>query len=219
MMRSSHSLFWSGGGLLLLSHGLSSAQSTPPPAEPAAEQATSLIPELPATPEEEITQSPHLLGIPSWLIVTTLLLIFLLSALAVKAILRSQRKDEPRRPGVDALAEAKEKLARLREESETAPLSEVATRLSLLLREYLAASKSERALFQTREEFLTDEERLRRLREPDRSQTADLLAELGEQQYAPPTPAGAVAHDLIVRTDTLLTHLAQPEPVIDLDHD
>ncbi|WP_411844743.1 hypothetical protein AAFN60_12180 [Roseibacillus persicicus] len=175
---------------------------------PAAEQ-----PESPSLPVELIDPSPHLPGLPGWVMLLLIGIALAIAAGVVALVIQLSRNNETTLTHRQSPFQfALQQLESFRALPENTPLAEITTRISLALRGYLAASKSDSALYQTREEFLTDEERLRHVEEPVRSQTADFLAELSSLQYAPPTSDPEEVTKLIDQGIRILHNLAEPSP-------
>lgn len=169
-------------------------------------------PETPKLPVEVIDPTPHLPSIPAWMILLTLIVIFIPLAFLLFLALKKTATSALAKPGRNPFVFAKENLLALRDLPAETPLADLSTRISLTLRHYLAESKSDSALYQTREEFLTDQERLQHVPEPVKSHTADFLSELSSLQYAPPNSDAAMVSSLIDRSLEALERLAQPEP-------
>lgn len=176
-------------------------------------------PEAPKLPVEIIDPTPHLPGIPGWIILLTILVCVIPLAALVFFLLQKKDGYSFKSPGISPHAEAKVRLEELRELAEQASLAEISTRISLIIRQYLARAKADSALFQTREEFLTDEERLRDVPEPAKGETADFLSELASLQYAPPTKSPEQSMNLIEQGLTTLERLSEPEPPSSESHD
>lgn len=170
-------------------------------------------PEGPSLPVELIDPSPHLPGLPGWVMLLLIGIALAIAAGVVALVIHLSRNSETSLTHRQSPFQfALQQLESFRDLPEETPLSELTTRISLVLRGYLAASKSDSALYQTREEFLTDEERLRHVEEPVRSETADFLTELSSLQYAPPTSDPSQASALIDRGLETLQMLAEPQP-------
>lgn len=189
-------------GLVLPAWG----QESPP--LPDSEQ-----PAVPPLPVELIDPSPHLPGLPGWIMILLILLVLAIAAGLVVLIIRLGSQNGPLHPPrISPYIVARKNLEAFRELPNEIPLAEISTRISLVLRAYLAESKSDSALYQTREEFLTDEDRLRHVPEPTRGETAAFLAELSSLQYAPPSSDATLVNGLIDRSLEVLEALATPMP-------
>ena len=166
-------------------------------------------PAPPALPVEVIDPAPYLPGFPLWVgIIAALLFLVPLILLLLWACSTFRKSPtalhKRKKPAIEI---AREQLALLEQLPEDTPLAEISTRLSILLRQYLAVSKADSALYQTREEFLTDEERLRDVPEPEKGQTADFLSNLANLQYAPPARDQETVSTLLAEGATILNAL------------
>ncbi|MGJ8723077.1 MAG: hypothetical protein ACSHYB_00855 [Roseibacillus sp.] len=209
-------------GLLLTLASLAGAQESiesqlAPQA--SSEALTAEQSEAPKLPVESIDPTPHLPGIPSWLILLGALIVAIPLILLLLFILRKAPLSSLQAPGPSPFDSAKEQLLSLRELPTETPLAEISTRISLALRRFLTQSKSDAALYQTREEFLTDEERLRHVPEPTKSETAHFLSELSSLQYAPPSSDPSQVSTLIEKGLQTLESLHQPEPTLPAAND
>lgn len=206
-------ILWAGLLLALpnLAWAQESIESQLAPAAPAT-SAPSEQPKTPKLPVETIDPSPHLPGVPGWIVLLTALLVAIPLVILAAFLLRKSVLTLPKLSGPSPFALAREQLLALRKLPTETPLAEISTRISLALREFLTKSKSAAALYQTREEFLTDEERLRHVPEPSKSQTAEFLSELSSLQYAPPSSDPAQVEALISKGLQTLESLNQPEP-------
>lgn len=169
-------------------------------------------PNPPAEAIDPIDPSPHLPGLPSWFVVLALVLISAILASVLFLFLKKSVTQGPLKSRKNPLAIARENLLALRDLPAETPLAELSTRISLTLRRYLADSKSDTALYQTREEFVTDEQRLHHVPEPARSETADFLSDLSALQYAPPSLDPNQGQSLIETALQTLDQLSRPEP-------
>ena len=161
---------------------------------------------------EVIDPSPHLPRIPGWFVILTAIIVLLPLGLLVFFFLQKKSPLSLSASSRNPFAFARERLFALKKFPPETPLAEISTCISLIIRQYLAESKSEAALYQTREEFLSDTERLHHIDEPQKSVTADFLSELASLQYAPPSSDPAHSEVLIERSLTNLDGLAQPAP-------
>ena len=188
---------------LLLSAPLLAQESLESQLTPGGQQA----PQPPELPVEVIDPSPYLPGLPGWLILLTVVLL-LAPIIAVLVVILKKNPAFTPKPSRNLLAEARQKLTRLGDLPPETPLSEVATRISLIIRQYLAESKSELALYQTHEEFLTDKKQLTSLDEPVRSKTTDYFNELQAHQYTPTRRDPELSHELIKQGVEVLNTIA-----------
>ena len=201
-------------GLLLILSSLAGAQESvdsqiaPTGAPPSTEQTEESF--KPETPDP----SPNIPGIPGWLILLSALLVTILLVLLLIYLLQKGHLTAIKPSGPTPFQLARERLRALEELPTETPLAEISTRISLTIRWFLTQSKSDPALYQTREEFLTDEERLRHIPEPAKSKTADFLGELATLQYAPPTSDPEQVSTLVEKGLKTLDSLNQPEPTL-----
>ena len=167
-------------GLLLILTSFARAQESvesqlAPPGGPSItpltlpEVANNEQPQEPSLPFETIDPSPHLPGIPGWMILLAALLITIPLVLLIVFLLRKTGHSTIAASGPSPFESARAQLANLRELPSETTLAEISTRISLILRGFLTKSKSDAALYQTREEFLTDEERLRHVTSPQKA--------------------------------------------------
>lgn len=147
-------------------------------------------------PLEVIDPGPNLPGIP----LAIKLSLALIALAIVAALVALIAKRAGRTPSLVTSAHSSLFVARVRmEELQNLPketsLAEIGTRISLILRHYLADSQSENALYQTHEEFNASERRLERLPMEPRQEVTLFLQELADVQYASPAsdPGHAVA--------------------------
>ncbi len=207
------SLLFSTGKLLLpVPFLLTSAMGQESIESQLAPNASTPEAEIPALPIEVIDPSPHLPSFPTWLILLSALLILAPIALIVIAILKNRSHSIIPSGRLNPSAIAWEKLTNLRKLPPQTPLSEIATHISLAIRQYLTDSRLDSSLYQTREEFLTDEDHLAHLENPGKEKTAELLTELASLQYAPPTSDAAQTEMLIEKSLKTLDTLARPKP-------
>lgn len=170
--------------LALPSFGQESLESQlaplPIPGAPTEEQA-----EEAKLPIELLEHSHYLPGFPGWIPVLTALILLVPAALLIWFFAKNFKEKLPSHSKQNHLIEAQRKLSLLRESSPETPLSSIASQISLIIRGYLAHSKSDPSLYQTREEFIQDSQHLTHLSEPVKAKTEDLLEELASLQYAP----------------------------------
>ncbi len=183
----------------------------PPAAASAREQMAAPEPEAPKLPREMLAPSPHLPGIPGWFALLILVLIFIPLGLILFVALKKTNLTGLAQPRMNPFAEARRNLLALRSLPAETPLAELSTRISIVVRKFLTDSKSDSALYQTREEFLTDRQRLHHVLEPAKGKTADFLGELASLQYAPPRADPQQVGALIDKGLRILDLLAQPE--------
>lgn len=165
--------------------------------------------EFPVPPAEAVDASSHLPGLPLWVTLTTMILVALLVALIIWAVLKYRK---PRDYSVSSLASltiARSRMQELQQLPDSTPLAEMGTRISLILRHYLADSQSDNALYQTHEEFNASEDRLQRLPLPLREELSSFLQELANVQYASPASNADYAKSLIAKGVTTLETVAQ----------
>ena len=209
-------------GLLLILTSLAGAQESvesqlAPPAAPATapgNQPASEQPKESSSDLEEVDPSPNVPGIPGWIILLSALLVTVPLVLLLIYLLQKGHLTAIKPSGPTPFQVARKRLHDLKELPTETPLAEISTRISLTVRWFLTQSKSDAALYQTREEFLTDEERLRHIPEPAKSKTADFLSELATLQYAPPTSDPEQVSTLVEKGLKTLDSLNQPEPTL-----
>lgn len=198
------------------------AEQLAPTGQAAAEAQPTPVPEAPKVPElpvEALDPAPHLPGLPGWILALIILLLLALLAGLIFLILKLAGKAKPPlATGVNPRHAAQERLLALRDLPAETPLADLATQISLILRHYLAASKAEKALYQTREEFITSENRLRNLPPAIAEKTTAFLTELSALQYAPPQSDPAQVAGLIERGLTTLDAIATAEPFPPIAH-
>lgn len=198
------------------------AEQLAPTGQAAAKAQATPVPEAPEVPElpvEALDPAPHLPGLPGWITALIILVALALLTGIVLLVLRLAGKAKPplsseRNP----LHAAQERLLALRDLPAETPLADLSTQISLILRHYLAASKAEKALYQTREEFVTSEDRLRNLPPAIAEKTTDFLTELSALQYAPPQTNPEQVAGLIERGLTTLDAIATAEPFPPIAH-
>ena len=91
----------------------------------------------------------------------------------------------------------KEELIMFREEISDLPLADVATRCSLILRDYMRNHIDDRALYETHDEFLLRTEALDHLPGGAREKLAPFLSKLALCKYGPSTVNLAVSGEII----------------------
>ena len=168
--------------------------------------------EFPELSSEEVDPTPHLPGLPGWVYLIILFLALIVIALLgflFFTLLRNNKKISAP-PLRNSLAQAEEKLLALRQYPTETPLAEISTRISIIVRQYLLESKSDSSLYQTREEFHTDEHHLASVPEPAKSETAEFLTDLASLQYAPPKSNPQQIESLIERGLKTLRSIAHP---------
>jgi len=84
--------------------------------------------------------------------------------------------------------------------------------LSLLIREYLQAQLSNKSIFQTHEEFITDHQDLEKLPESARSKLSSYLTSLAQHKYAPNQHLPSQKNKLIRHTESLLRGIDSTVP-------
>ncbi|MEM9080399.1 MAG: hypothetical protein AAGC74_06905 [Verrucomicrobiota bacterium] len=204
---------------------LSPENAPQPPTAPASPAAPTDEPpaptdEPPALPHESLDPTPHLPGLPSWLVnllialaVFTLILLAALIGFLHNLSKQKQTPSSLRNP----YHESRQTLLSLKDQ--TLPLAELATRISLTIRRFLADSRSDPSLFETREEFLANHERLRSLPTQARNRLEELLETLSACQYAPPSSEQTKTNQLLDQAIATLDGLASNEPLTGEDHD
>ena len=107
-------------------------------------------------------------------VVTTILLICF--------IVRKRKTNQTRR---DLLDKARAKLSELKDQSASLKPEMIATRISVILRQYLEAAFEDPALFETNEEFTLRPTALERIHPDVRPQITSNLEQLSELKYEP----------------------------------
>jgi hypothetical protein len=184
------------------------AEALAPGQSSSSQPPSSASPSGPAALETSPETSSQLPGLP---LAETLLALFLLVVIAAVAVwfLWKNRKITPSTSTArNSLVLARERLKALHNLPAETPLAEVATRISLILRHYLAESQSENALYQTHEEFNASEDRLRRMEPKSRKKVSATLEELASAQYTSPTPDANQAKELLARGEATLETIA-----------
>ena len=192
--------------LPLLAHGQESVESQLAP--PSSLQSEAPQPEAPTLPVENIDPSPHLPSIPNWIVLLSIIVVFALLALITFFVLNSRTPARPHKSRSNPLATAKESLLALRKLPKDTPLAEISTRISLIIRGYLAESTADQSLYQTREEFIASEDKLRDLPDLPREKVTLVLDELASLQYAPPKCDAELLDKLIEQGKTTLDAIA-----------
>ena len=178
----------------------------------------------PELPVETIDPKQHLPGLPTWIVIVATILILLFAAgLALLIIKLTKNSASSTSSTQNSLAQAQTQLQALRELSSTTSLSDLSVKISLILRQYLAESKSDKALYQTREEFNASEDRLQNLPAEISNQTSDFLTELASLKYARPVSNPEEVTALIDRGLSTLNLIANAhqelEPSSTVAHD
>lgn len=132
--------------------------------------------------------------------------ILLLLLLAVILIVRKMKRASVSTADIRATAfrEASSALESMTPQS----CREAATRCSLVLRNYLAVTANDPALFETHEEFISRQDSLQALTQPARSAAETVFARLATLKYAPAIP-DAAPMDVIAECRALLATLHQ----------
>lgn len=171
-----------------------------------AQQLTPTGPSASGSPEDEpvplesIDVSPHLPGAPLWITITLGLLVLVLTVALLRFLQKRSRDNvDAEVSPLTALTIARSRMQALHDQTESASLAEVATRVSLTVRQYLADAQSEVALYQTHEEFNASEQRLQRLPMEPRQEVTTFLQELADVQYASDSGDGVLAKSFVVR--------------------
>lgn len=168
------------------------------------------IPEPVSTelPHDNLDPSQHLPGLPWWVAPLGFLALLALAAVAFK-FLRRDRSPSPRSDqSLPPLQQARQALNELNEQGENLDVPTFATKLSLILRTYLATAKNDPSLFETREEFLAQADRLKTLPAGARQKLDELFAELNQFQYARPTSDPSQCQSLLTQARQVLEGLS-----------
>lgn len=160
-----------------------------------AEEATEELPTLEhGIPEPEV----YLPGTPLWIWITIGTAVLALLLLIIWLIHRFKKPTPPTPPPApNHLNAAISSLNRLEAALENQPLNEIASATSLIVRNYLATSCAEPALYQTSEEF-----RARQISLP--KEATDLLNDLSDAKYSKSTTDQAQAKSFMTRSRTCL---------------
>jgi len=160
-----------------------------------AEEATEKLPTLEhGVPEPEV----YLPGTPLWVWIamgTAALALLLLIIWLIRRFKKTAPPTPP--PAPNHLNTAIASLNQLETALENHPLNEIASAASLIVRNYLAASCAEPALYQTSEEFKARQIALPR-------EAANLLNDLSDAKYSKSTTDQAKAVSFIERSRTCL---------------
>jgi len=104
------------------------------------------------------------------------------------------------------LDKARARLEKLKTETSELPPHTTATRISLIIRQYLEAAFDDPALFETNEEFTLRPHALKQLHPDSRKPVTTHLTELSQLKYAPDGQADIVA-SLIDQAEEILTNI------------
>ena len=132
----------------------------------------------------DITDPGEFLPEPStpwwvWVIVgITALSVAIVTTIIIKKIQQSKLQ-------TTQLDEVRAQLDKLRNESENLPPHLIATRISLIIRRYLAIAFNDPALFETNEEFTLRKSALTQLSPESRTLISQHLTDLSQLKYAP----------------------------------
>lgn len=132
-----------------------------------------------------------LAGLSSLLLVITLYLIF--------------KKSTSAKQQITQLDQARKQLAQLRGKTDTLAPHIIATRISLIIRSYLATAFHDPALFETIEEFTLRESALSQLHPDSREPITLHLTDLSQLKYAPKETANAAV--LIDDAEAILANI------------
>ncbi len=118
------------------------------------------------------------------------------------------RKGTPARKRQSLLEKARAKLTELKKQSDNLTPETIATRISIIVRQYLETAFEDPALFETNEEFTLRPRALEKLHPDTRQPITDHLQRLSELKYEPQDDsdtANASAASLIDEADKLLS--------------
>ena len=104
------------------------------------------------------------------------------------------------------LDKARARLEKLKTETSELPAHTTATRISLIIRQYLEAAFDDPALFETNEEFTLRPHALKQLHPDSRIPVTTHLTELSQLKYAPDGQADIVV-SLIDQAEKILTNI------------
>lgn len=152
-------------------------------------------------PEPEV----YLPGTPTWVWITLGLASLVLLLLIIWLVRKFWKKSPPPpAPPINYLSRAIASLNQLEASTEDRPLNSISTEISLIVRNYFAATRSEPALYETTEEF-----QARQINLP--KEAADLLTDLGNVKYSRSSTDQEKAVTFIERSRTCLEtiHAAQ----------
>ncbi len=116
------------------------------------------------------------------------------------------KKRAPSKQRQTLLDKARARLEKLKTETTELPPHTMATRISLIIRQYLEAAFDDPALFETNEEFTLRPHALQQLHPDSREPVASHLTELSQIKYAPIDQANNVA-SLIDQAEEILTNI------------
>lgn len=104
------------------------------------------------------------------------------------------------------LDRARERLDHLKSEADAEEPQTIATRISIIIRQYLEAAFDDPALFETNEEFSLRPHALEKLHPDSRKPVTDHLNELSQLKYVPSTHTEHIS-DLIDQAGHILAHI------------
>jgi hypothetical protein len=189
---------------------MSIAQKSEPVAEALKSgKTTAGNPSGPAPLETAPENSSQLPGLPLGETLLAAFLLLIILAFVAWYFWKNRKITPTTSSARNSLVLARERLKALHDLPEETPLAEIATRISLVLRQYLADSQSENALYQTHEEFNASEDRLRRMDPDSRGKATAFLQELASSQYASPTPVPDQAEQFLTRGEATLETIAR----------
>ena len=157
----------------------------------------------------DITDPTEFIPEPStpWWIWALVALGVLLLLLALWLIIRHKKSTSSRHTLLD---EARAKLSELRSQSAKLSPEHIATKTSIIIRNYLETAFNDPAIFETNEEFTLRTNALKALHPDTKMQITHHLQQLSELKYEPHTDSASAnqrACSLIDEADKLLAHI------------
>ena len=133
------------------------------------------------------------------------MLVVLASLLAIALAYFIFRKSRSTKRQTTLLDHARAGLRKLREQSPNLPPHVTATKISLIIRQYLAAAFNDPALFETNEEFTLRESALAQLHPDSREPVTQHLTALSQLKYAPTGTTDV--NNLITEAESIIANI------------
>ncbi len=173
---------------------------------------TSTAPIPPTLPHDLANPEDYLPGTPWWIWALIGLAAILLLSVLIHFIMKQVGKTRlPALPPENPFKEAQEKFQQLKAEVTNQPLSDIATRCSLVMRECLGAVFKEQALYETDEEIKLRPNSFSKAPEKLRPKLIEILEDLGMAKYAPSQSNEGKSNALLDRSSHLINELEKSQ--------